>query len=55
MGYVVLRSGATVTEDQLIEHCKGEIASYKKPRSIRFVDDLPRGSTGKVLKRMLMD
>jgi acyl-CoA synthetase (AMP-forming)/AMP-acid ligase II len=55
MGYVVLRSGATVTEDQLIEHCRGEIASYKKPRSIRFVDDLPRGSTGKVLKRMLMD
>ena len=35
-------TGATVTADELIEHCRARIASYKKPRSVEFVDALPR-------------
>ena len=39
---VVLREDATVTEDELIEHCRSLIASYKKPKSVAFTDKLPR-------------
>jgi len=39
---VALLKGATVTEQEIIEHCKSRIASYKKPRSVEFVDVLPR-------------
>ena len=39
---VVLQEGASATEDELIEHCRSQIASYKKPRSVAFVDKLPR-------------
>jgi long-chain acyl-CoA synthetase len=38
---VVLRSGASATEAELIEHCRQRISSYKKPRSVVFVDSLP--------------
>jgi acyl-CoA synthetase (AMP-forming)/AMP-acid ligase II len=50
---VVLRPGVQVREDELIEHCRAHLAGYKKPRSVDFVADLPKGSTGKVLKRDL--
>jgi long-chain acyl-CoA synthetase len=39
---VVLRDGASATADDIIEHCRRRIASYKKPRSVEFVDALPR-------------
>ena len=39
---VVLRAGSTVTAEELIEHCRTQIAAYKKPRSVEFVDALPR-------------
>jgi long-chain acyl-CoA synthetase len=39
---VVLEEGETATADDLIEHCRANIASYKKPRSVEFVDKLPR-------------
>jgi long-chain acyl-CoA synthetase len=50
---VVLRKGHMATADELIEHCRARIASYKKPRVVRFFDDLPRTGTGKVLKHQL--
>lgn len=43
---VVLRPDASVTEDELIEHCRRHLASYKKPRSVVFAESLPRGATG---------
>ena len=49
----VLNPGATVTESELIEHCKTQISSYKKPKSIVFVDDLPRLPSGKINKVVL--
>lgn len=39
---VVLRDGEDVTEADLVEHCRAQIAPYKKPRSVEFVDTLPR-------------
>ncbi|MBO0850947.1 MAG: AMP-binding protein, partial [Pseudonocardia sp.] len=51
--FVVLkrRNGdVEVTADQLIEHVQSEIARYKAPKSIEFVDELPKTSTGKVQK-----
>jgi long-chain acyl-CoA synthetase len=51
--YVVLRPGATASEDAIIEHCRGHLAAYKVPRSVKFVDDLPKTSTGKIMRREL--
>jgi long-chain acyl-CoA synthetase len=51
--YVVLRQGATATQTEIIEHCRAHLAAYKLPRSVRFVPDLPKTSTGKVMRREL--
>jgi long-chain acyl-CoA synthetase len=51
--YVVLRLGTTVTQTEIIEHCRPHLAAYKLPRSVRFVPDLPKTSTGKVMRREL--
>jgi long-chain acyl-CoA synthetase len=51
--YVVLRPGATATEAEIIDHCRPHLAAYKLPRSVRFVPDLPKTSTGKVMRRHL--
>jgi len=53
LAYVVASGDPAPAEDLLIEHCRTCIASYKKPRFIRFVDELPRNSTGKVAKHEL--
>lgn len=50
---VVTKPGSNVTEAELIEFCRSRIAHYKCPRSIQFVENLPKTATGKVLKRDL--
>jgi fatty-acyl-CoA synthase len=40
--FVIPRPGATVTEDEIVAHCRGKIASYKIPRYVRVVKDVPR-------------
>ena len=52
---VVLRDGASVSEDDIKQHVKSNLAGYKVPRDVEFVDELPRTSTGKVLKRELRE
>jgi acyl-CoA synthetase (AMP-forming)/AMP-acid ligase II len=52
---VVLRAGASATEAELIDHCRASLASYKRPRSVDFVAELPRNPSGKVLKRELRE
>ena len=54
VAFVVLREGAAVTEDELIEHCKSRIARYKAPRRVVF-GELPKTSTGKIQKFVLRD
>jgi fatty-acyl-CoA synthase len=51
--FVVLEEGGTVGEDELKAHVKANLASYKAPREIEFLEELPRNATGKVLKREL--
>jgi len=53
VAYVVLRAGATTTPDEFIEHCRGQLARFKVPKDVMFVDELPRNPSGKVLKREL--
>jgi acyl-CoA synthetase (AMP-forming)/AMP-acid ligase II len=50
---VALVPGESATESELIAFCKDHIASYKKPKSVDFVDQLPKSNYGKVLKREL--
>ena len=45
---MVVRDGMAVGEDELIAHCHARIASYKKPRSVDFVTELPRSEAGKI-------
>jgi acyl-CoA synthetase (AMP-forming)/AMP-acid ligase II len=52
---VVRTPGSTLSQRQLIEHCVGKMAGYKRPRSVDFVDSLPRNPTGKILKRELRE
>jgi acyl-CoA synthetase (AMP-forming)/AMP-acid ligase II len=52
--FVVPKLGATVSEHDLVEHCRARLAGYKKPRSIRFVASLPRSHYGKVLRAQLI-
>jgi long-chain acyl-CoA synthetase len=50
---VSLKPGQTVSEDELIAFTKERVAAYKYPRTIRFLDSLPKGPTGKILKKEL--
>lgn len=51
--FVVLNDGTSVSEDDLKEYTKGNIAAYKYPRAIEFVEALPVSATGKILKKEL--
>ncbi len=48
---VVLKEGATVTDAEIISFCKGNLASFKAPKSVELVDALPKNPQGKTLKR----
>ena len=52
---VVLKQGETATAEDIMEHCRAKMASYKRPRSVVFVNELPRNPMGKVLKRVLRE
>jgi long-chain acyl-CoA synthetase len=51
--FVVLKDGMKVTEEELISYCTEKLADYKCPKTIRIVEDIPKGPTGKLLKREL--
>jgi len=51
--FVVLQPGKTVTVEELLAYCRDKIATYKLPREIVFVKELPRTPTGKLLRRVL--
>jgi long-chain acyl-CoA synthetase len=50
---VVLRPGAEVTAEEIIAYCRERLAAYKYPREIRFMAELPKGPSGKILKSAL--
>lgn len=53
--FVVLKDGMRASEEEIINLCKENIASYKKPRSVEFVQQLPKSPTGKILKRVIRE
>jgi acyl-CoA synthetase (AMP-forming)/AMP-acid ligase II len=50
---VVLRAGESTTAEELIERCRGRVASYKVPMVVEFLPALPKSPTGKILKKNL--
>jgi long-chain acyl-CoA synthetase len=55
VAYATLNEGEDVTEEELRQFCRKHLAGFKVPRRIHIVPDLPRGPTGKVLKRQLVE
>jgi long-chain acyl-CoA synthetase len=52
---VVLKSGCSATEEEIIQYCRANLAAYKVPRHVEFRDQLPKTSVGKILRRALRD
>jgi acyl-CoA synthetase (AMP-forming)/AMP-acid ligase II len=52
---LTLLPGASVTEEAVLEHCRARMASYKKPKDVRIVDEFPLNSTGKIAKKVLRE
>ena len=53
VAFIVLKDGMKMTGEELIDYCQEQLADYKCPKSVRFVKDIPKGPTGKLLKREL--
>ena len=52
---VALKPGQKVTPEEIINFCKGHLASFKKPKSVEFIEEIPKNPYGKVLKRELRE
>jgi acyl-CoA synthetase (AMP-forming)/AMP-acid ligase II len=52
---IVLREGEEITEEEIVEWSKGQMAAYKYPRSVEFIDELPKSGSGKILWRELQE
>jgi len=52
---IALKSGHEATEEEIIEFCKDKLASYKKPKTVEFMDKLPKTGSGKIYKTALRD
>ena len=55
MAYVVLKPGIKEKKKEIIDTAKENLASYQKPKAVKFIDALPKAPTGKILKRELRD
>ncbi|MEW5912762.1 MAG: long-chain fatty acid--CoA ligase [Thermodesulfobacteriota bacterium] len=55
LAFVAVRAGQSLSEDEVIAYCKQRLASYKKPRQVRFLPEIPRNPSGKVLKYKLRE
>jgi acyl-CoA synthetase (AMP-forming)/AMP-acid ligase II len=52
---VVLKKEEAATAEEIMEYCRSRLASFKRPRSVLFIDSLPRNPMGKVLKKELRE
>jgi acyl-CoA synthetase (AMP-forming)/AMP-acid ligase II len=52
---VVLKQGRQATQQEIIQYCKERIARYKAPKSVDFVEELPKTGTGKIFKKGLKE
>ncbi len=55
LAYIVLEQESALSKEEVIVYCQSELASYKKPRYIEFLDELPRNASGKILKIALRE
>ena len=55
IAYVLLKSGATLSEAQIVDHCAQRLARFKRPRQVKFVDSFPKTPIGKIQKNLLRD
>jgi len=53
--FVVRRSGASTTEEEVLAFCKERLAAYKTPKAVEFREELPKSAVGKLLRRVLVD
>ena len=53
--FIVTRKGETLTADEVSNHCKKNLAAYKVPKIIEFIDELPKSAVGKILRRKLKE
>lgn len=51
--FIVLKDGAAVTDQEIVDFCRERLADFKCPKSVHFLQDIPKGPTGKLLKREL--
>jgi long-chain acyl-CoA synthetase len=51
----VVRKEASVTEQNILDHCRENLTNYKRPKTIEFRDELPKTNVGKILRRVLRD
>ncbi|MFD1926857.1 fatty acid--CoA ligase family protein [Sporosarcina siberiensis] len=55
LAFVVLKEGTSLTKAEVLTYCAARLAKYKIPKHIHFLDELPKNTTGKILKRSLKD
>jgi long-chain acyl-CoA synthetase len=53
--FVVLKPGVKLQRQQILDYCRDNLAHFKCPKSVMFVDEIPKGPTGKALKRVLRE
>ena len=53
--YVVVQPGETLTEQEVISYCKGKMTGYKVPTQVDFIDQLPKSTIGKIMRREVRD
>jgi long-chain acyl-CoA synthetase len=53
--FIVFKPGTEATEEEIIAFCSARLADYKCPKTVRFVEEIPKGPTGKLLKRELVN
>ena len=53
--FIVLKHGKMIDEQEVIDFCKGHLASYKKPKAVEFISSIPKSASGKPLKRLLKE
>jgi acyl-CoA synthetase (AMP-forming)/AMP-acid ligase II len=52
---IVVKNHEDLTEDTILEYCKGKLAKFKQPVGVRFIEQIPRNPSGKILKRVLRE
>jgi long-chain acyl-CoA synthetase len=53
--FIVINQGQSLTEEEVVAYCKENLAAYKVPKIIEFIDELPKSAVGKILRRKLKD